>query len=437
MLHLHHSFHTTIIRASKHNHTLVRAKLSHLDTQPVVAMASSRRHTRGAKIYYAESTESSDGDHSDSLYTSHAQDSATSTTQRTRRSMHQLNSTRPQRRGAPALRSQAHIEPRAKRSSHRQSYNDSTSSETSDEDIVLRTAKRRKAKPSVATHSPYPRKLKQSLRNHNVAVRTPPRPIESDGKNPVWQRLPYEVLLSIFRYSIHPLHGEDLKQTLSVNWAVQAARICKAFSEPVLTALYESPPLHFLDQPFGLLNLLKVPGPKMIDYQVKIKSLQMAAKQTLAYSAPGRGLFAITDLLAALPQLQDLDISGPRDRPPFFTTTNHGAWNYPQDMFTVMSSVGMKLKRFHLNGDMLQSADGKLAVSYCGPYILSLQRISLSLLLTLVKYFVNCHFQLCRFGMTRVMPTSFPMGLLVRCPNRSSSLNYSVGSLLSVRSALP
>lgn len=315
-------------------------------------MADSRRLTRGAKISYAESSESSDGE-SDSMYISNAQDSVPPTNQRKERSLHKPLSTIPQRSTRPSAQSSMRRpKPRAKRSNHRQSYKESTSSETSDDDVMLRTPKRRKIKASAVTDTPTPSKLKQSSRSPRASTYESSQPIESDGKVPDWQSLPYEIILSIFRYAI---------QSSSVNWATQVARICKTFSEPVLTALYESPPLHFLDSPFGLLNLLNASRYKTMNYQVKIKSLHMVAKQTLAYSAPGRGLFPLTDLLVALPQLQGLDISGPRDRPPFFTTTNHGAWNYPKETFTSMSSAGMKLKHLHINGDMLQSADGKLA----------------------------------------------------------------------------
>ncbi|EKG11230.1 hypothetical protein MPH_11701 [Macrophomina phaseolina MS6] len=173
--------------------------------------------------------------------------------------------------------------------------------------------------------------------------------LESDGTIPPWSALPYEVLLQIFTFASDPLHDEDFRPTANIAWLVNTARVCKSFAEPALTALYRSPPLLLIDKPHRLLELLSSTEDRAINYNVKIRRLEFDVTQTLAYTWSGKGQFEIGDLMPFTPQLSELSIVHPQDRPPFRPLSRSGRWHYSQDLFTSLEQNKIRLRSWNWN----------------------------------------------------------------------------------------
>ncbi|OMP85344.1 hypothetical protein BK809_0004014, partial [Diplodia seriata] len=173
--------------------------------------------------------------------------------------------------------------------------------------------------------------------------------LESDGVIPDWANLPYEVLLQVFRFASDPLRDEDFSPTPNIPWLASAARVCKSFLEPALTALYRCPPLVTVEKPHRLLDLLSdTTANRCINYNVKVRRLEFDAPSTLAYTWAGRQ-FEIGDLIPFIPQLTELLIVHPQDRPPFRTLNRPGRWHYSQAMFTSLAASKIRLKSWNWN----------------------------------------------------------------------------------------
>lgn len=175
---------------------------------------------------------------------------------------------------------------------------------------------------------------------------------------PDWSSLPYEILVTIFRYASEPLRDDSLlRPKPTTNWLLGSARICKAFSEPALTALYESPPLVDLAGPHGLLSLLKQSyHASGLTYSSKIKRIELDANYTLAYTLTGWGKIDLAELLCSLPQLSDVRIIEESDNPPYRPSSVRQRWTYPQEMFSTMSDKGVRLRSWHWNAQMIKRA---------------------------------------------------------------------------------
>ncbi|TKA71824.1 hypothetical protein B0A49_06167 [Cryomyces minteri] len=158
--------------------------------------------------------------------------------------------------------------------------------------------------------------------------------VPSDGVIPPWTTLPYDILLQTFIFAYRSLHEISPNQTVA--WVLNAARTCRAFSEPALTAFYRNPTLLSPDKPHRFLELLSLPsGVKYMDYNAKVKRLDIDVRNCLAYSAPGKGLFDLATLPAHLPQLSEIHLTHPDDGPPFrLTTEGRVRWFYPDALFS-------------------------------------------------------------------------------------------------------
>lgn len=176
--------------------------------------------------------------------------------------------------------------------------------------------------------------------------------LESDRVIPPWATLPYEVLLQIFTFAGDPLHDDDFTPTASISWLVNTATVCRNFAEPALTVLYRSPPLLTIDKPHRLLHLLSDTSQnRCINYNVKIRRLEFDAPKTLAYTWTGKGQFEIADLIPFVPQLNELSIVHPQDRPPFRPLSRSGRWHYSQALFTALEVNGIRLKSWNWNSN--------------------------------------------------------------------------------------
>ncbi|EAS30787.3 uncharacterized protein CIMG_06266 [Coccidioides immitis RS] len=139
---------------------------------------------------------------------------------------------------------------------------------------------------------PNLRPLSRIKRSLNSTVPTKPAKklkLEPEGVKPPWHTLPYHVLFSIFLYLSPFMRDSPLADTSqSVKCLLRLSRMCRAFCEPALSALYFLPPLHPAGKLKGLVDLLKMdPDSMSINYRDKVKHLEMdiyRAKPVLLYS---------------------------------------------------------------------------------------------------------------------------------------------------------
>ncbi|KAF2146070.1 uncharacterized protein K452DRAFT_263597 [Aplosporella prunicola CBS 121167] len=242
------------------------------------------------------------------------------------------------------------------------SSEDHSDAQTSEEDRAAKRRGKRTRLPRRITRSTAKRiGHPRARRAKHIEGKSPqakaPIPLESDGVIPPWASLPYEVLLQIFTYACYPLHDDDFNATSTIAWLLQAARICKTFVEPALTALYRSPPLVSIDKPHKLTELLAdTASARVINYNVKIRRLEFDVIRTLAYTYPGKGQFELADLIPHVPQLTELSIVHPQDRPPFRPYSRSGRWHYSQSLFAALQESSIRLKAWTWNSNLC-SAD--------------------------------------------------------------------------------
>lgn len=158
---------------------------------------------------------------------------------------------------------------------------------------------------------------------------------------PSWQTLPYQILVSIFRYASYPIYDESTFQsTPSCRWLLNIARLCRAFTEPALTVLYTSPPLVPMDKAHRLVGLLKEDPTKLaFKYRQKIESLRIDVGQVAAYSLQGSGVLDLASLVKHLPRLLDLEFYHQKDMSPYRLLDDPIKWSYPEALFDALGYV--------------------------------------------------------------------------------------------------
>ncbi|KAH6669919.1 hypothetical protein B0J14DRAFT_597503 [Halenospora varia] len=185
------------------------------------------------------------------------------------------------------------------------------------------------------TRSSRPHKAKKVAADSSISQ------IVYNGVIPAWQTLPYQILSQIFEYASYPIYDENTFQpSISGKWLIRMACLCKAFTEPALTALYTSPPLVPMVQAHQLVDLLKAdPTSLAFGYRQKIRALQIDVDQVVAYSLPGSGHLNLFDLIKYLPRLNDLELYHRKDMSPYRALDEHIKWTYPEPMFDALEYI--------------------------------------------------------------------------------------------------
>lgn len=178
-------------------------------------------------------------------------------------------------------------------------------------------------------------------------------PEPSDINFPSWSSLPYEILLSVFHFAAYPLRDENLRPTQSTNWLVKAATTCKAFVEPALSALYQSPPYIAFANPRNFLHIPPL-SETYLDYLVKVKALNTDVRPLAKLQSRKSLPLTLSDMVAALTRLAHLDLTDPIDRPPFRPTGRGVTWHYPPDLFDTLQRSGRRLKSWRWHCHMLR-----------------------------------------------------------------------------------
>ncbi|GAD98001.1 conserved hypothetical protein [Paecilomyces variotii No. 5] len=180
------------------------------------------------------------------------------------------------------------------------------------------------------------------------------------GVIPPWQTLPYHVLFDIFYYASYPLvDKQTASRNSSVSWLAAISRLCRAFHEPALAALYYSPALLPSAKSHALLSLLWEPQESLsTNYVSKIKELHVDAESLLVYkSGPALGYFDLTSLIQRTPQLRKLQLYHKDDclvgLPPWQIPPSK--WTYPGDLFVTLNQSGIRLRSWDWNARFMET----------------------------------------------------------------------------------
>lgn len=163
-----------------------------------------------------------------------------------------------------------------------------------------------------------PSGLKRARRNSNANRCEESTSIHQSlpvGRIPAWQALPYHILVQVFCYAAQPVITKLWYPTSSPQWLARTALVCKAFSEPALTILYQAPPLSPSCRARRLLLQLQSQNQSSaFNYQSKVRYLEVDAIETLHRKDKGHEPIDIGELIAVTPQLRGINIHLRTDR---------------------------------------------------------------------------------------------------------------------------
>ncbi|KAI9854761.1 MAG: hypothetical protein M1813_000882 [Trichoglossum hirsutum] len=209
-----------------------------------------------------------------------------------------------------------------------------------------------------------PKKLKQSGQGDGTAS-TEQEVIQSEGRIPPWESLPYYILVRIFTFAAHPLHDDMYWPQPSIGWLLKLSRVCRSFAEPALTALYHTPPLLPSYRALALLKILALPpSQKTLKYNNKVRRLEVEVSQTLFPVCRSHSHLDISALILQLPQLEDLEVFHFADRPPYRDGVSMRKWLYPDFLFIALEAAGVRLRSWHWNTRFCSANQGLSQLEY-------------------------------------------------------------------------
>ena len=215
---------------------------------------------------------------------------------------------------------------------------------------------------------PPPRKPKPKPNQRNHARPLEPAKyavqggsVKSDGVIPAWSSLPYDILLETFSYAFGALRHENQNLKKAISWVLDTACICKAFTEPALSALYCNPPVLDRSWPHELMALLAYSegesSKSIFKYGVKVKRLELEVESILAKKTHGIGMFDVAKMIPHLPQLSELCIYLDSDSPPYRGSDRSIRWHYPDSLFSALESSQNRLRSFKWNCKLFGDRD--------------------------------------------------------------------------------
>lgn len=177
------------------------------------------------------------------------------------------------------------------------------------------------------------------------------------GKVPRWQELPYHILSQIFQYACLPASSIDnIHNAIPVYWLIRSARLCRAFTEPALSALYYSPPLNPPTRAHRFLQHLKSQTDQSsFNYPGKVKMLNMEVFGTLIYKYGGNDPLDLGDLITLTPQLRGVTINLLSDEPKFSKSgfKRVAKLIYPRSMFAAFEAQRIALQEWIWNSTLI------------------------------------------------------------------------------------
>jgi hypothetical protein len=179
--------------------------------------------------------------------------------------------------------------------------------------------------------------------------------------------LPYEILISIFNYAKELLffHNQG-DQNHYANWLVGVAQVCKAFTEPALAVLYYSPPITSGNQAFQLMRFLSEPSSnRIINYNTRIKKLEMDIGKTLVHSTPGHGAFDPKDIIPHVPQVQAINFHDLYDLPQNRGRRKPYRHQFQDSFFDALVQNKISLTEWRWTGPSLSTLKRKSSFANC------------------------------------------------------------------------
>ncbi|KAK4234305.1 hypothetical protein C8A03DRAFT_18765 [Achaetomium macrosporum] len=151
---------------------------------------------------------------------------------------------------------------------------------------------------------------------------------------PNWSSLPYLILLQVFRYAAAPL-----TELQHARWLIATSGVCRAFVEPALTALYESPPLLSRSMAHGLVSLLsKDPSTTLFNYRPKVVELWIDVEEIASKTYKGQS-FDLRALISNVPRLKSVQFIHRKDDPPYRSLDDNLRWHYPAALFRALNGM--------------------------------------------------------------------------------------------------
>ncbi|KAK3683707.1 hypothetical protein B0T22DRAFT_468632 [Podospora appendiculata] len=192
-----------------------------------------------------------------------------------------------------------------------------------------RRSKHGKAKLSRATK----RRRVDSSTVEKLKPRSDETAANADAVIPNWVSLPYYVLVDVFQYA----SASFSSNREAVNWLLSTSRICRAFAEPALTALYQCPALLSRSMAHSLLeHLSRDPATTTFNYRAKVEKLRIDVAEIAAKTYRGQPL-DFGALVRHLPRLKVIDFWHEKDLPPYRNLDDNLRWHYPNTLFEAMN----------------------------------------------------------------------------------------------------
>ncbi|KAI6360119.1 hypothetical protein MCOR25_006827 [Pyricularia grisea] len=186
------------------------------------------------------------------------------------------------------------------------------------------------------------KKLEPSSRHHDQTSIDLNRP--EPGPRLPWSELPYLLLVEIFSFAAAPLDNYD-----SVSWLLATSRICRAFAEPALTALYRNPPLLDVAMAHGLVQHLETPPSQTrFNYRQKVERLEIHVG-LVAHPTYNRQHLDLEGLVKNCPRLASLELLHHKDNPPYRDLDDRLRWQYPAGLFQGLAASGTHLRSWRWN----------------------------------------------------------------------------------------
>ncbi|KAF4441370.1 hypothetical protein F53441_12047 [Fusarium austroafricanum] len=192
---------------------------------------------------------------------------------------------------------------------------------------ALRRQTKKRTKPSQSK--------RRSLKKRRISVEADeaiPQGVIPDWTDP---QIPYAAWTDIFYYAA--MAGDDL----DVNWLINTATTCKAFSEAALTAIYRSPPLVTTGKAKRFATLLdRPPSETRFNYRVKIETLYVDV-----HVLPQALLPRVIHLL---PRLKEVILFTQSDQPPYRQLDQTVRWQYTQEIFHALRPSSEQPDQIHV-----------------------------------------------------------------------------------------
>lgn len=196
------------------------------------------------------------------------------------------------------------------------------------------------------------------IESHQVRKKKVPATIAvprlSAGRIPPWHTLPYQILVEIFQYASSPLYDpQTFVPSGGPRWLLGVSRLCRAFGEPAITALYKSPPLVPMESAHMLEALLRTdPTGLSYNYRAKLERLQIEVYKTAVYKLTGRGYLDLQSLVRHSPRLMDVELYHDKDFAPYRHLDDNIKWTYPESLFAALEETGTRLRSWRWNARM-------------------------------------------------------------------------------------